>query len=345
MERDVVRVPERENGTFNRRQLLQALGVSATTVLGSAWPRWASARQAERPPNPRSFPVTTINHLSYQCGPNYAKIRDWYADLFGGRVAFDDSEECEVSFGDPDSPNGMYIRPAADRSYRSGVKGVAHLAFGIPNILPQRAALRSELERWKPTRLIPNGSTGWNTADPAGYPGVELVPVKHPAMFPSSGVGPSPCIVDADSKGCRDLHELGLRNLHKMPKPSGRGFKALYFTNIVLNVPNDKVAVDRNFYCDLLGMKVLHETPQRLVLRFGGNTMVVAGTLKPGETPYSSRFGFEIENYDSTKVETELKRRGLNPKANTKLAWTIQDPEGQTLDVAGAGFAEQLART
>jgi hypothetical protein len=38
-----------------------------------------------------------------------------------------------------------------------------------------------------------------------------------------------------------------------------------------------------------------------------------------------------------------LKRRGLNPQPNTKLAWTIKDPDGMTIDVASRGFAEQLS--
>src|SRR4051812_42027702 len=92
---------EKHNQELNRRQLLRLLGVSAAAViLDAARPRRAWARQTQPPSNSRSFPFTTINHLSFQCGPDYKKVRDWYVELFTGRIAWDDDEQCEISFGD-----------------------------------------------------------------------------------------------------------------------------------------------------------------------------------------------------------------------------------------------------
>jgi catechol 2,3-dioxygenase-like lactoylglutathione lyase family enzyme len=318
---------------LERRQLLQALGFGAAALATNVFP----ARLTAQVKGGKSFPVTTMNHLSYQCGPDYVKVRDWYVDLFGGRVAWDNGKQCEVQFGDPNKPEGLYIRSATG----GGKPTIGHFAFGIPNITAHLADMKVEMERWGLKNIRPDGEHGWISDDPAGYMLNTWVPEKDKAMFPGAA---SPCKV-ADSKECRDAYEVGLKNLAKMPKPSGKGFTARYFTNIVLNVPTDMVAKERDFYRDLLGMKVLGENAKRVILRFGGDTLVLAGTLKPGEEPYCNHFGLQIDNFDSAKVEAELKRRGLNPKPNTKLAWTVNDPDGLIVDVAGAGFAEELAKT
>jgi catechol 2,3-dioxygenase-like lactoylglutathione lyase family enzyme len=326
-----------ERGQLDRRQLLQALGIGATSALSiHAFPGIAGAltRQVK---GGKSFPVTTINHLSYQCGPDYVKVRDWYVDLFGMWVSWDNGKQCAVEFGDPKKPEGLYIRSAAS----GGKPTIGHFAFGIPNITAHINDMKVEMERWGLKNIRPDGEHGWISDDPAGYMLNTWVPEKDAAMFPGAA---SPC-KDAESKECKDAYEAGLKNLDKMPKPSGKGFKARYFSNINLTVPASAIPSERDFYRDLLGMKVIRETPQRVFLRFGGNTLVLDGTGKPDEKPYCNRYGFQIENYDSAKVEAELKRRGLNPQPNNKLAWTVKDPDGLTIDVAGAGFAEELSRT
>lgn len=323
-----------ERGQIDRRQLLQMLGLGTTALATGVFPKGAAAGQAR---GSKSFPVTTMNHLSYQCGPDYAKVRDWYVDLFGAWVAWDNGKQCALEFGDPKKPEGLYIRPASQGQKPT----IGHFAFGIPNITAHLAAMKVEMERWGLKNIRPDGEHGWISDDPAGYMLNTWVPEKDPAMFPGAA---SPCKV-ADSKECRDAYEAGLKNLATMPKPSGRGFSASYFSNIVLNVPADAMVIERDFYRDLMGMKVLNESPKRVVLRFGGDMLLIEGTLKAGEEPYCNRYGFQIENYDSAKVEAELKRRGLNPRANTKLAWTVQDPDGMTIDVAAPGFAEELVRT
>ena len=318
---------------MERRQLLQTLGLGAAALAANVFP----ARLAAQVKGGKSFPVTTMNHLSYQCGPDYVKVRDWYVDLLGGRVAWDNGKQCEVQFGDANKPEGLYIRSAA----AGGKPTIGHFAFGIPNITTHIAAMKVEMERWGLKNIRPDGEHGWISDDPAGYMLNTWVPEKDPAMFPGAA---SPCKV-ASSKECKDAFEAGLKNLSKMPKPSGKGFTARYYTNIVLNVPTDMLAKERDFYRDLLGMRVVNDNPKRTILRFGGDTLVLAGTLKPGEEPYCNRYGFEIDKFDSAKVEAELKRRGMNPKPNTKLAWTVNDPDGMIIDIAGAGFADELAKT
>jgi hypothetical protein len=51
-----------------------------------------------------------------------------------------------------------------------------------------------------------------------------------------------------------------------------------------------------------------------------------------------------IDKYDRGRVEAELKRRGLDPKPYSPLAWTIADPDGMQIEVAGWGLPEHLAK-
>ncbi len=46
---------------------------------------------------------------------------------------------------------------------------------------------------------------------------------------------------------------------------------------------------------------------------------------------------------DAEALLTELKRRGLEPKPDSKLAWTIADPDGIRIEVAGWGLPEHIA--
>ena len=326
----------RETGQVDRRQLLQALGLGATgAFLAGALPDVAGSLAAQARGG-KSFPVTTVNHLSYACGPDYVRVRDFYVDLFGMWVSWDNEKQCAVEFGDPKKPEGLYVRSAA-----AGAKPtIGHFAFGIPNIMTHINDMKVEMERWGLKNIRPDGAHGWISDDPAGYMLNTWVPEKDAAMFPGAA---SPC-KDAESAECKAAYEAGLKSLAKMPKPSGKGFKAIYFSNIVLNVPAADIPKERDFYRDLLGMKVIHDTPRRVFLRFGGNTLFLEPTANPGDKPYCNRYGFQIENYDSAKVEAELKRRGLNPQPNSKIAWTVKDPDGMTVDVAGKGFAEQLAK-
>lgn len=324
-----------ELGEMDRRQVLQALGVGATAALAAgAFPPFASGF-AGQGRGGRSFPVTTMNHLSYQCGPDYVKTRDWYVDLFGMSTSWDNGKQCAVEFGDPKKPEGMYIRPADPGQQPT----IGHFAFGIPNIMAHIDDMKVEMDRWGLKNIRPDGEHGWISDDPAGYMLNTWVPEKSPAMFPGAA---KPC-ADAESKACKDAYEAGRTNLENLPKPSGRGFKAVYFSNIVLSVPVAMIPQERDFYRDLLGMKVIHDSPRRLLLRFGGDTLVIEPTASPNDEPYCNHFGFEVVDYNHAKVEAELKRRGLNPQPIGNIAWAIKDPDGLTVDVAGRGFAEQLA--
>jgi catechol 2,3-dioxygenase-like lactoylglutathione lyase family enzyme len=334
-----------EQGKVSRRQILNAFGLGAVGACAlAAVPRRVTALAFRTPQAPaakgKAFPVTTVNHLSYAT-TDYVKTRDWYVDLFGMAIAWDDGKGCALEFGDP--VNGLYLRNVA-----AGAKPtINHFAFGIPNIVPQLAGMKAEMERWGLKNIRPDGEHGWIADDPAGYMLNTWVPVKDAAMFPGAA---QPCAEAASAK-CKDAYQAGLKNLASLPKPSGKGFKATSFSHIVLNVPEAAIPKERDFYRDLLGMKQIYDQPAdaaknqrpQVFLRFGRNTLYLRPTANPADKPYCNHFAFVVDNYDQDKVEAELKRRGLNPKPDSKLAWTIADPDGMRIEVAGWGLPEHIA--
>jgi catechol 2,3-dioxygenase-like lactoylglutathione lyase family enzyme len=338
MKRDL---KEFENGKIDRRQVLQALGLIATGTFASrAFPSAAaalaasSAQTASR--DGKAFPVTTVNHLALSAA-SYTKSRDFYVDLFGMRVAWDDGKQCALEFGSLTSPNGMYIRPT-----RPGEKPtVGHMAFGIPSFMAQKAAMKAEMERRGVRNIRPDGEHGWSCDDPSGYLLNVWVPEKDKAMFPGAA---APCAVAASEK-CVSAWEAGEKNLKIAPKLSGKGLQATSYSFIVLNVPD--VPKERDFYRDLLGMHVIYDKPEgqngESFLRFGQNTLWLRKTSNPAGKPYCNQFGFVVANYDGNVVEAELKRRGLNPKPDSKLSWSFIDPDGYRIGVSGSGYSEHIA--
>jgi len=319
---------------MDRRNLLQVLGFTATAALvAGAVPKGVAAfvASASHPAvvGGDVFPLTTVNHLSLSVA-DYARSRDFYVELFGMRVQFDDGKRCAVEFGSLTSPNAMYIGALA----KPGDKpAVGHIAFGIPNFWAQRAAIKTELDR-RGVKVRPDGEAGWTLDDPAHSmtPGMQVVPEKDQAMYPGAD---APCAVAASDK-CRAGWQAGQKNLDAVPKPSGKGFTATSFSHIVLHVPD--IAAERDFFTDLWGMKVISEkqgvpNPECL-LRFGQNTLDLRQTSKPSDKPYCNQYGFVIGNFDRNNVAAELKRRGLNPEPDPQWAFAIKDPDGLRIGVA-----------
>lgn len=334
-------VREVECHNLKRRQLVRALGiVAAGALVPNAIVRSAAAFAGfGEGPNTsgKSFPVTTVNHLNLT-STNYARSRDFYVGLFGMRVAWDDGRQCALEFGSLTSPNGIYIRPLT----KTGEKpAIGHMAFGIPNFISQRDAMKAELKRRGIQNIRPDGEVGWSCNDPAGYPLNIWVPEKDKAMFPGAA---GPCEV-ANYARCMAAWQAGQKNLHAAPKAGAKGFRATGFSFIVLNVPD--VAKERDFYRDLLGMKVIYDKPERsgaaCFLRFGQNTLELRRISNPAAKPYCNQFGLTTENYDANAVEAELKRRGFKPRPDSKLSWSIVDPDGFQIGVSGAAFSEHIA--
>jgi catechol 2,3-dioxygenase-like lactoylglutathione lyase family enzyme len=317
---------EIEFGTIGRRQLLQSLGLGATSALGLiAFPRAATAlaTAVEQTAANKSFAVTTVNHLSYP-STDYKKVRDFYVDLLGMRDVWDDGTKCQVDCGPPSAPNSLYITQA-----QPNVKpNIAHFAFGLPNFWERSAELKAEMERRKLPGVRADGEGGFFVEGPSGYVS-QPVTVMDPAMFPGAA---QPCAV-AKSDKCKEAFEAGHKNLASVPKPSGKGFTAQYFKYIVLRVPD--VAKERDFFTSLFGMKAVADKKDDVSLRFGENTLVLRPTAA-GAKPYCNEFGFVVQNFDQAKAKAELDRRGISSKPNPFGGLAFNDPNGLEIGIGGA---------
>ena len=324
---------EPEHDQMNRRHLLRALGIVTTGALMPGFTirsvnAFASIAKDSATAG-RSFPVTTVNHLN-MTSANYARSRDFYVDLFGMRVAWDDGRQCALEFGNIASPNGMYIRPLT----KPGEKPtIGHIAFGIPNFISQKAAMKAEMERRGVRNVRPDGEVGWSCDDPAGYPLNIWVPEKDKAMFPGAA---GPCEIASSAK-CKAAWERGVKNLGSAPKPNPHSFSSIGFSFIILNVPD--VSKERDFYRDLLGMEVVADRTKSsdadCILAFGQNALVLRKLSNPAAKPYCNRFGLKVTD-DVIAVEAELKRRSLKSEIDSKDGTrNIVDPDGYLVGVNG----------
>ena len=147
-----------EHGKLSRRQLIQTL---AATVAGSAafTPATAGAEAADG----KVFKATAFNHVSYQVA-DYRKSRDFYAGLFGMKVALDDGTQCRLAFGD-----NILIA----RNRPSGTPKVDHIAYGIAGWDSDRSvkpSLKAELERrGLQVRESATGGSSFHVSDPDGF--------------------------------------------------------------------------------------------------------------------------------------------------------------------------------
>ena len=81
-----------ERGKMTRRQLIQSLVVVATTAsTASAVPAAAAESTVLK--------ATYHNHVAYEVA-DYAKSRDWYAELFGMKVVLDDGNKANLAVGE-----------------------------------------------------------------------------------------------------------------------------------------------------------------------------------------------------------------------------------------------------
>jgi catechol 2,3-dioxygenase-like lactoylglutathione lyase family enzyme len=114
-----------------------------------------------------------------------------------------------------------------------------------------------------------------------------------------------------------------------------KGFKAVAVNHISYQV-ND-YAKTRDFYADLLGMKVVGDTGTQCSLILGDTrTFMIPRNAPPGTTPPRiDHIAYTIENWDKNAVKAELDRRGLNPRRDTENSFHIKDPNGFDLQISG----------
>ncbi|HEV7432686.1 MAG TPA: VOC family protein [Steroidobacteraceae bacterium] len=140
-----------ERGAITRRQLVQGLtfGVASLAMGGAA--------RAAAKPAPQGFKATGVNHISFGVA-DYARTRDFYADLFGMKVSADDGKQCYLSFGET-----VLI---ARKSHQPGEKPfVDHIAYTIDNW--SHEGVEQELKRRGLNPQVDYDS--FHFVDPDGY--------------------------------------------------------------------------------------------------------------------------------------------------------------------------------
>ena len=112
-----------------------------------------------------------------------------------------------------------------------------------------------------------------------------------------------------------------------------KGFKAVTVNHISYQVAD--YAKTRDFYADLLGMTVLHDTGKQANLAFGDSFLLPRNARNGGATPRVDHIAYTIDNWDKNAVEAELKRRGLDPRPDTENSFHVKDPDGFDLQISG----------
>jgi len=153
-----------ERGKMNRRQLIQSLTVAASAA--AAVPAVAA--------DGKGFKAVAVNHISFQVA-DYARSRDFYADLLGMQVLQDTGRQVNLAFGD------TFLLA---RNVREGAKtpNVDHLAYTIDNW--NKDAVEAELKRrgfklhhnepgspspLGPMEYRPDTEYSFHISDPDGY--------------------------------------------------------------------------------------------------------------------------------------------------------------------------------
>jgi catechol 2,3-dioxygenase-like lactoylglutathione lyase family enzyme len=312
--------------TMNRRQMLHALGLTAGAASLAGPVAYAQRADAPRPRMlwlksnyPRSGPFKTlsINHISYSV-PDHRKARAWYVDLLGMLPVFDNGRTTALRFGIP--WNHIYLGQNSEPKAKTAIR---HMAYAIEDF--RLDAVEAEL---KARGLVGSydGPEMIHTDDPEGY---RLQPSSLVAVFPGGG----------SAQAVEDLaQEDGLKaELRAAPRPTYRAFTATCMNHISHNCADyGKV---RDYYVDLWGMRKVSDDGKVAVVEFGGQygdppqQVWLRGGLKPSENQYVDHIGYSIEDFDSSRVEAELKRRGLNPKSAGPNAWAINDIAGFPIQI------------
>jgi catechol 2,3-dioxygenase-like lactoylglutathione lyase family enzyme len=145
-------VQDFEQGKMTRRQLIQSLALTVTTA--------SSVGAAPAPAvDGKGFKALAVNHIHYEAA-DYAKTRDFYADLFGMKVSEDDGKQyCRLLFGD----STLIVRTMPSNTPR-----VDHVAYTVTNSWDKdREAMGEELKR-RGLQPRDNG-TSFHFLDPEGF--------------------------------------------------------------------------------------------------------------------------------------------------------------------------------
>jgi catechol 2,3-dioxygenase-like lactoylglutathione lyase family enzyme len=140
-----------EHGRMTRRQLIKSIAIVATAA---AVPHPASAESS------KGFQAVAVNHISYQVN-DYAKTRDFYADLFGMKVVADTGTQCNLILGNTNT----FVIPR-NAPLGSTPPRIDHIAYTIESW--DKNAVKAELER-RGLDPRPDTDNSFHVKDPNGF--------------------------------------------------------------------------------------------------------------------------------------------------------------------------------
>jgi catechol 2,3-dioxygenase-like lactoylglutathione lyase family enzyme len=139
-----------ENGKLSRRDLVRGLALTGGALAGTAGPALAGPD--------KGFKAVAVNHISYGVA-DYARTRDFYADLLGMHVSNDTGKECTLSFGE----TLLIVRKTR---HPEGKPVVDHISYTIENW--DKNAVEAELRR-RGHDPRPDTDLSFHIKDPDGY--------------------------------------------------------------------------------------------------------------------------------------------------------------------------------
>jgi catechol 2,3-dioxygenase-like lactoylglutathione lyase family enzyme len=140
-----------EDGRMSRRQLIKSLALTVTAAT-------AASEVTASTGGGTGFKAIAVNHISYGVA-DYARTRDFYADLLGMSVSGDNGKQCELSFGD------TFIIPRKTRQ-PDNKPLVDHFAITIADWNKDR--VEAELKR-RGLEPRPDTDDSFHIKDPDGY--------------------------------------------------------------------------------------------------------------------------------------------------------------------------------
>ena len=141
-----------ERGQISRRQLVQLLALT----LAAAAP---AARSESKPARRAGFKAVAVNHISFGVA-DYARTRDFYAELLGMEVSGDDGTQCYMKFG-----KDSFLIPRKSEA-PGGAPVVDHICYTIADW--DRDAVEAELRR-RGLDPEPDTDESFHVRDPDGY--------------------------------------------------------------------------------------------------------------------------------------------------------------------------------
>ncbi len=110
------------------------------------------------------------------------------------------------------------------------------------------------------------------------------------------------------------------------------GFKATTVNHISYSVADYKKT--RDFYADLLGMKVTQDNGTSQCYLTFGDTFIIPRNGRQGRpTPLVDHIAITVDSFDKAAAKAELERRGLTPREDQD-SFHVKDPDGFDLQIS-----------